>query len=287
MKYDAVIIGSGVAGLTAALYLARANKSVMVIEDSIIGGTTATLDIIENYPGFESISGNELVTKIFMQVSKLGVNINFMSVKYIDFDRKSIVTKDTIIDYKTLIIASGTSVNKLNIENEQNYLFKGLSYCAVCDGSLFKGKDIVVVTNGNTGSSAIDYLSNITSNIVVVDKSNSYKSDKFKVYSSSQLVSLDGQNRVECVTLSTDNGDVVKVPCNAVFVSLGKSTNLELFEGLARKDGYLLTDENMRTNIDGVFVAGDIRYKSLRQIITACSDGAIAATEAIKYITNN
>ena len=287
MKYDAVIIGSGVAGLTAALYLARANKTVMVIEDSLIGGTTATLDIIENYPGFDSISGNELVTKMFMQVSKLGVNINFMSIKSIDFDNKTINTKDTSIEYKTLIIASGTSVNKLNIENEQNYLFKGLSYCAVCDGSLFKGKDIVVVTNGNSGNSAVDYLSNITQNIVVVDKSNSYKSDKFKVYSSSQIVSIDGQNRVEGVTLSVDNGDIVKVSCNAVFVSLGKSTNLALYEGLDEKEGYLLTDENMRTNIDGVFVAGDIRYKTLRQIVTACSDGAIAATEAIKYISNN
>ena len=287
MKYDAVIIGSGVAGLTSALYLARANKTVMIIEDSIIGGTTATLELIENYPGFESISGNELVSKMFMQVSKLGVNINFMSIKHIDFDNKTIHTKDAQIEYKTLVIASGTSVNKLNLDNEQNYLFKGLSYCAVCDGSLFKDKKIVVVTNGYTGKSSVEYLSNITQNIIVVDKTDTFKSDKFKVYSNSQIAQIKGQNRVESVEIKLDNGSVANEPCSAVFVSLGKSTNLELYKGLYKKDGYLITDENMRTNIDGVFVAGDIRYKSLRQIITACADGAIAGTEAIKYITNN
>lgn len=287
MKYDAVIIGSGVAGLTAALYLARANKSVMVVEDSVIGGTTATLDVIENYPGFESISGNELISKMFMQISKLGVNINFMSIKDVDFDNKIIKTKDAEIEYKTLIIASGTSVNKLNIDNEQNYLFKGLSYCAVCDGGLFKGKSIVVATNGNTGKSSVDYLSNITSDIIVVDKTDMFKSDKYKVYNNSQITQIIGQNRVEGVVLRLDNGDEVNVPCNAVFVSLGRSTNLDLYEELDKKDGYLVTDENMRTNITGVFVAGDIRFKSLRQIVTACSDGAIAGTEAIKYITNN
>jgi thioredoxin reductase (NADPH) len=140
MKYDSVIIGSGVAGLHAALYLARANKSLLIIEDSIIGGTTATLDLIENYPGYDSISGNELVSKMFMQVSKLGVNINFMTINAIDFDNRIVFTAETNIEYKTLIIAAGTSVNKLNIDTEKQFLFKGLSYCAVCDGSLYKNK---------------------------------------------------------------------------------------------------------------------------------------------------
>ncbi len=287
MIYDAVIVGSGVAGLTAALYLARANKSVLVIEDSIIGGTTATLELIENYPGFESISGNELISKLFMQVSKLGVNVNFMNIKHIDFDNKTIQTKDAKVLYKTLIIATGTSVNKLDIDDEQNYLFKGLSYCAVCDGSLFKGKNIVVVTNGYSGKSSIDYLSNITTNIVVVDKTDTYMSAEFNVYNNAQIVKINGLNRIEGVTLRLGHSEEVNLACDAVFVSLGKSTNLALYDRLNKKDGYLLTDENMRTNIDGVYVAGDIRYKSLRQIITACSDGAIAGTEAIKYITNN
>lgn len=287
MKYDTVIIGSGVAGLTAALYLARANKTVLIIEDSIIGGTTATLDLIENYPGYESISGNELVSKMFMQVSKLGVNVNFMSIKSIDFDNRIVSTAETNIEYKTLIIASGTSVKKLNIDTEKQFLFKGLSYCAVCDGSLYKNKDIVVVTNGLTGKSSIDYLENITNNITVVDYSNKFTSNKFETISNSQIVKINGQNRIESVDIRLDNGDIINKSCSAVFVALGKETNLKLYDKLDKKDGYLKTDENMRTNIDSVFVAGDIRYKSLRQIVTACADGAIAATEAIKFISNN
>lgn len=287
MKYDTVIIGSGVAGLTAALYLARANKSVLIIEDSIIGGTTATLDLIENYPGYESISGNELVSKMFMQVSKLGVNVNFMSINNIDFNNCIVSTTETNIEYKTLIIASGTSVKKLNIDTEKQFLFKGLSYCAVCDGSLYKNKDIVVVTNGLIGKSSIDYLENITNNITVVDYSNKFTSNKFETISNSQIVKINGQNRIESVDIRLDNGDVINKSCSAVFVVLGKETNLKLYDKLDKKDGYLKTDENMRTNIDSVFVAGDIRYKSLRQIVTACADGAIAATEAIKFISNN
>ncbi len=287
MIYDCVIIGSGVAGLTASLYLARANRSVMIIEDSVIGGTTATLDLIENYPGFESISGNELVTKMFMQVSKLGVNINFMNVKNIDLEKKCIITSNANIEYKTLIIASGTSVNKLGIDNEQSYMFKGLSYCAVCDGSLYKNRNIVVVTNGNTGKSSIDYLSNITNNIIVVDKSFSYVSDKHTVYNNAKITSINGENRVESVNVELVNEGVVNLPCDAVFVSLGKSTNLDLYKGLKTNKGYIVSDENMRTNIDNVFVAGDIRDKSLRQIITACSDGAIAATSAMQYLSKN
>jgi thioredoxin reductase (NADPH) len=287
MKYDSVIIGSGVAGLTAALYLARANKSVLIIEDSIIGGTTATLDLIENYPGYDSISGNELVSKMFMQVSKLGVNINFMTINAIDFDNRIVFTAETNIEYKTLIIAAGTSVNKLNIDTEKQFLFKGLSYCAVCDGSLYKNKNIIVVTNGLTGKSSIDYLENITNNITVVDYAGNYSSNKFEVINNSQIIKINGQNRIESIDIRLDNGEVVNKACDAVFVSLGKTTNLGLYDMLDKQDGYLKTDENMRTNIDGVFVAGDIRYKSLRQIVTACADGAIAATEAIKFISNN
>ena len=286
MIYDSVIIGSGVAGLTAALYLARANKSVLIIEDTIIGGTTATLELIENYPGFDSISGNELISKIFMQVSKLGVNINFMNITSIDFNVKKIITTETEIEYRTLIIASGTSVNKLNIDTEKQFLFKGLSYCAVCDGSLYKNKDIVVVTNGLTAKSSIDYLENITDKITVVDYSKEYNSDKYKVINNSQIVKINGQNRIESIDVRINNKDIINVPCCAVFVALGKSTNLSLYNGIDIKDGYIKTDETMKSNIDGVFVAGDIRYKSLRQIITACSDGAIAGTEAIKYISN-
>ena len=175
MEYDVVIIGSGVAGLTAAIYVGRANKSVLVIEEDNLGGTTATLDLIENYPGFEKISGFELVQNIYSQTLKYGTNYDFVNIKHIEYDNNTIITDNNTIKYKTLIIASGTTYNRLNIKNEEKFKHKGISYCAVCDGSLFKNKNIAVVTNGNTGSSSIDYLSNLTTNINILDLSNSYK----------------------------------------------------------------------------------------------------------------
>jgi thioredoxin reductase (NADPH) len=288
MEYDCIIIGSGMAGLTASLYLARANKSVMIIEDTIIGGTTATLDLIENYPGFSEISGLDLVQKTLSQVSKLGVTIDMMNITQIDFDNKCIVSSNSKIYYKTLIIASGTSRKRLNLNEEDSFKFRGLSYCAVCDGPLFKKKKIAVATNGNTGKDTIEYLSNITEDIIVVDCSDKFKSDKFKFYSNSKITKINGSSFVESIDVTFADGRIENIPCNAIFVSLGKDNDLSLFKDrIETKNGYIKSDENMHTNLDGVYVAGDVRLKSLRQIVTACADGAIAGTEAIKYLQSN
>ena len=285
MTYDCVIIGSGVAGLTSALYLARAKKSVMIIEDSVLGGTTATLDKIENYPGFISISGFELIQNIIKQVSLLGVNIDFLQISNIDFDNNAIKCDKTEIKYRSLIIASGTTNKKLNLEEETNFKFKGLSYCAICDGNLYKNKKVVVVTNGNSGKESVNYLSNLTDEIVVIDNSDKYKSDKFLVISNANITKIIGNNHVESIEVKDIDGKKRIIQCDGIFVALGKETNLNLYKKyITTKNGYILSDENMHTNLDGVFVAGDVRYKSLRQIVTACSDGAIAATEAIKYL---
>lgn len=284
MKYDCVIIGSGVAGLTSALYLARAKKTVMIIENSVLGGTTATLDIIENYPGFQSISGIDLIQNMLTQISSLGVNIDFLQIQSIDFDKKLISCDNSVIEYKTLIIASGTSYNRMNLPNEDKFKFKGLSYCAVCDGSLYKNKRIVVVTHGHLGDSALDYLSNISNDIVVVNYSDEVRDDKFITYNNATPINILGKQFVEGLEINQNNKQI-KIDCDAIFVSLGKRTDLSLYKNRIECEGmYILSDENMHTNIKGVFVAGDIRKKSLRQIITACYDGAIAGTEAIKYI---
>lgn len=285
MIYDCIIIGSGVAGLTAALYLGRAKKSVMIIEDSVIGGTTATIEVIENYPGFTSISGIDLINNMISQVSKLGVNIDIMQIKSIDFDKKQIVLENNTIEYKALIIASGTSSKRLNIPEETKYQFRGLSYCAVCDGNLFKNKDIVVVTNNNSGLHEIEYLSNLTSNLIVVNQKNNLDYDKHKVYNNSHVIKIYGENRVEGIEIISNNNETINIKCDAIFVALGKETNLSLYKDKINIiDGFIQSNDNMHTNIEGVFVAGDIRKKSLRQIVTACSDGAIAGTEVIKYI---
>lgn len=284
--YDIVIIGSGVAGMTAGIYGGRANKKVLIIEDNNIGGTTATLDIITNYPGFDSISGLELVTNMQMQCIKFGVEFQFGDIVEIDFDKSQIIMKGkSIVEYKTLIIASGTTSQKLNIRGEDTYKMKGVSYCAVCDGNLYKGKNIVVFTNGNSAKSDIDYLLNITKNIIVFDITDIYKNDSITVYNNVKPIEIAGDKIVKNVSVKI-NDNIQIFDCDGIFVDMGKCTDLHLFKNrLETKNNQVCSDENMHTNISNVFVAGDIRYKSLKQIITACSDGAIASTEAIKFIS--
>ena len=284
MNYDIIIIGSGVAGLTSAIYASRANKSVLVIEDGVLGGTTATLDVIENYPGIIKISGFELIQNMYAQAVSFGTNFEFVSINSIDFDNNQINTDNSIYKYSALIIASGSSYIRVNAENEDKYKLKGLSYCAVCDGALFRGKNIAVITNGNSAKASIDYLNDLVSNISVLDISNKYNDQKHSVYHNVVINKFLGDDRLESIEFISDES-ATQLDVDGVFVSLGKTTDLNLYSALNNDGKYLITDENMHSNIDNVFVAGDIRKKSLRQIVTACSDGAIAATEAIKFIT--
>lgn len=285
--YDCIIIGSGVAGLSAAIYLGRVGKSVMIVENGILGGTTATLDRIDNYPGVVSCTGLELVQNMIQQVTSLGVNIDFLNISSIDFDNKKIICEDNSYEYKTLIIASGSSVKKLGITNESKYLFKGLSYCAVCDGSLYRNKKIIVVTDGVVGKQSVDYLKNISDNITVLDIRNNFKDESLQVYNNVNIIDIVGLNKVDGIKFNSNKQEYT-IDCDAIFISLGKQTDLSLYSSkLNTSDGFIAANDDMHTSIKGVFVAGDIRKKSLRQIVTACSDGAIAATEAIKYINNN
>lgn len=285
--FDIVIIGSGVAGLTAGIYSARSNKSVLIIEQNYLGGTTATLKDIENYPGFDKIDGIDLVQKMYEQCINFSVIFEFCNIKSIDFDNNTIITDNNQIEYKTLIIASGTSPKRLNILNEDKYKLHGLSYCAVCDGSLYKNKKIVVFTKNNSAFNSIKYLSNITNNLVVLDLSNGFDNSDYEYYSNVKPVEVFGGDMrlsgIKCIVGISEK----QIQCDGIFVDLGKETNIDLYKENISNDGtFLITDELMHTNIKNVFVAGDIRKKSLRQIITACSDGAIASTEAIKYLNN-
>ena len=284
MKYDVVIVGSGVAGLTAAIYVARAGKSVLVLENSIIGGTTATLESIENYPGFSGKTGAELINIMLGQVMSLGVSIEMQNISLIDYDNNVIsFTDGKNCSYKALILATGTSPITLNVKGEDALKFKGLSYCATCDGRLYKDKVVVVVTNGDKGKDSIEYLSNLASEVIVLDITTLYKDNKHKVYSNAKVNEIKGKDYVEGIEFLC-NGETILLDCAAVFVCLGKDADVTLFNSkIKANNNRIITDDKMRTNIDGVFAAGDIREKELRQIITACADGAIAATEAIKY----
>lgn len=286
MIYDVIILGSGVAGLTAGLYLGRANKKVMIIESGVLGGTVSSLETIDNYPGMPHTSGEKLINGLVSQVTELSANIDFMSITSIDFDKKCIYSGDKSFFYKSLIIATGTSYKQLNLPNVERYKFKGVSYCAVCDGRLYKDKEVVVVTDGMMGKSSIDYLKNIVGSLTIVDISGGYSdtSDDVKVYSQASVLEVFGDNYLSGIRINI-SGKFIDIRCDGLFVCLGKSTDISLFENdLKCAEGHICADENMHTNIEGVFVAGDVRVKSLRQIVTAISDGAIAGSEAIKYL---
>lgn len=282
---DIVIIGSGVAGLTAGIYAGRANKSVLIIEENNLGGTTANLKSIENYPGFVKVDGIELVQNMQMQCMQFGVNFEFGTIVSIDFDNNKITMADkNQIEYKALIIACGSSPRKLNIEGEDIFKFKGVSYCAICDGNLYKNKKLVVFTNNNSAKKDVDYLLSISKDITVLDTSNGYQNSNVKVLSNIKPVEITGDNVVKNITIDVD-GKKQNLDCDGIFIDLGKYSNLDLYRNYINiENNQILSDADMHTNKSNVFVAGDVRKKSLKQIITACSDGAIAATEAIKFL---
>ena len=287
MLYDIVIIGSGVAGLSAGIYAGRANKSVLIIEDNNIGGTTVTLPNINNYPGFTNISGVELVSNMYKQCLNFDVKFDFLRIDSIDFDRNIIRTDNNIIEYKTLIIASGSTYKRLNIDTEEKFKLHGLSYCAVCDGNLYKNKKIIVFTKNNSAINSVKYLKNLTNDIIVMDSSNGFAFDGIECYYNVLPIEIIGDTNVKGIKAMIGISEKV-LNCDGIFVDLGKVTDIDLYkDNLQNESGFLITDENLHTNIPNVFVAGDIRKKSLRQIVTACSDGAIASTEAIKYLSKN
>ncbi len=285
MQYDVVIIGSGVAGLTAGIYSARGGLKTVILENSALGGTTATLASIENYPGYLGKSGSELVQSMITQVINLSVPIEFENIQEIDYKNKIIYTENgQKLTYKALIIATGNSYKTLGLKSEQRLKFKGVSYCAVCDGNLYRGKKIVVVTSGATGKESIEYLSNLTDDITILDITSKYKNEQNKVYNNVKIKEILGKDCVEGIQYDSD-GREYNLECQAVFVCLGKYSDTSLFDSSIKlNNGKITTDEDMKTNIDGVYAVGDIRDKKLRQVVTACADGAIAGTEVIKYI---
>lgn len=283
MNYDIIIIGGGVAGLTASIYSRQASKSVLIIENNVIGGTVSTLDKITNYPGFSEIKGIDLVQNIYLQAVNLGVEFLFDNIINIDFDNKLIKLKDNQYKYNALIIANGTSYKKLNGLNEDIFYQKGISYCAVCDGNLYKNKKVVVITNNLTGKTAIDYLKNITNELLILNIGNDNISN-FNSINNVSNISFNGDMKLRCVSYEVDDKSY-SIDCDGCFIALGKEVDTSLYQDkIILENAFVKSDNMMHTNIEGVFVAGDIRNTPLRQIVTACADGAIASGEAIKYI---
>jgi thioredoxin reductase (NADPH) len=301
---DLVIIGGGPAGLAAALYAARARLNVILVEKMILGGTVSTIFSIENYPGFpEGISGIELSTRMQDQVKKLGLEIlwgNVVSIKN-KKDHREVQVDSRVLTSKAVIIATGSEAAKLRIPGEKEFRGKGVSYCATCDGAFYKDKNIVVVGGGNSAIEEAFFLTRYAKKISVVHRRDELRADKIlaeralsnpKIYFywHSVVEEIKGKEKVEEVTLKDlTTGKKLKVQADGIFIYVGSKPNSEMVKGVVKQDskGFIITDENMKTSATGIFAAGDIRAKSLQQIVTAVADGAIAAESARRHIEGN
>lgn len=299
--YDMIIIGGGPAGYTSALYGARAGLSTLVMEKMAVGGQMALTDKIDNYPGFEDgIEGLSLGEKMKNEAERSGARTVFATVLSADLksDPKVIKTSDDIFYGRTVVIATGAEPRELGVAMEKELVGRGVSYCATCDGMFFKGKTVVVVGGGNTAAADILLLSRVASKVFVVHRrdtmraSKTYhetlmKAENVEFCWDSQVTGILSDDKVTGVRIKNINtGDERKLSCDGIFVAIGRKPASELAAGQLDLDerGYVITDESTKTNIPGVFAAGDVRTKVLRQVITAASDGAMAAHYAEEYL---
>ncbi len=297
--YDIIIIGGGPAGLTAALYALRAEKSVVVIEKLGLGGQIALSSEVENFPGTPKMSGADFAANLASQVESLGGRIEYEEVvEIIDGNPKTVVTDLDRYEGRSIIIATGVKNRRLGAEGEDDLIGKGISFCAVCDGSFYKKKTVAVIGGGNTAVEDAIYLSDIAEKVYIVHRRDEFRAE-------GRLVrALAAKENIECVMECTverfinDGGlcgvEVVNVKTgekrtldvDGAFVAVGQTPQCEIFNGIINltDGGYVDSGENCRTNLDGVFVAGDCRNKTVRQLTTAVGDGSVAALAAIDYL---
>lgn len=291
--YDLIIIGGGPAGLTASIYAKRFGLNTLLIEKLGTGGQVPLTDLVENFPGFpEGISGVELATKITEQAKRFNSEIINEEVLEVDFgEPKRVKTSVSVYESKGIIIATGANPKKLNIPGEREFTGRGVSYCAVCDAYFYKNKDVVVVGGGDSALTEALYLTTFVNKLYLIHRRDKFraaqylqekvlKNNKIEIILNSELKEIKGEKRVEKVIVyNKEKNENFELNVNGVFIYVGLNPNSEMFKDKITLDenGFIITDEDMRTNIKFVYAAGDVRKKSLRQIITACSDGAIAA----------
>ena len=294
-QFDYIIIGAGPAGLSSAQYAARGGLKTIVLDEMGAGGQVVQIPDLENYPGvFPAVNGYDFIETMKKQAESFGAQIQQVQVSSIDKKGKDFVitTKDTIYSAPALCIATGAIHKNLGVPGEKEFTGRGVSYCAVCDGPFFRNKKIFVVGGGDSACSEAIYLSSISSDVSIIHRRDSFRAQKtivdkmlaagVKPIYNSVVKSINGTTKVESLTLeNTKTGEQTTVDCNVVFIFAGMSPQTELVDML-RKDetGYIITDEKMQTSIPGLFAAGDVRAKPFRQIVTATSDGAIAANSA-------
>ena len=284
-KYKVVILGACISGMTAAIYLKRGGINPLIIESSVPGGVLNNIPSIENYPGYENISGPDLAMNIYKQVKDLDIKILLKQIDNIDLNKKII---NNNIEYDYLVIATGRKHRLLGIERENELLGKGISTCALCDGFFYKDKEVVVVGGGSSALTEALYLSNIAKEVTIVHRGNSFTGEKYlidKVNSTKNIIVTFNSNVTsyninedKLVSVTINNKDIIKT--DGVFLSIGSTPNSELFN-VDKDNSYVLVDSNYMTNIEDVYAVGDVIKKKYYQLSTAASDAVVVASTII------
>ena len=300
--YDIIVIGGGPAGMTAAIYARRATKSVLVLEALTCGGQIINTPDIENYPVEAHISGFDFSNRVYEQAKGLGAEFAFEKAVDIKDEGsvKTVVTTKGSYQAKAVIIATGSENRKLGLEDEQRLTGRGVSYCATCDGNFYRNKVVAVVGGGNTALEDAQYLAGLAKQVYLIHRRDSFRGEETNaerlkacenveiVYNSNvtRLISEKSLKAIEVTNKLT--GEVRTIELNGLFVAIGRVPENMNFASVAELDeaGYIVAGEDCHTKTEGVFVAGDNRTKALRQLVTATADGAMAATEAVKYLNN-
>ena len=304
MMYDTMIIGAGPAGMTAALYAARSNLKVALLERGIYGGQMNNTAEIENYPGYARISGPELAEKMFEPLENLGVEHLFGQVEKIEDygDYKKIITEDEVFETKTVVLASGANHRHLGVPGEEEYNSRGVSYCAVCDGAFFRDEDLLVVGGGDSAVEEAIFLTRFAKSVTIVHRRDqlraqkllqerAFANEKISFIWDSVVKEIKGDDRrvTSVVFENVKTGQSSESDFGGVFVYVGLDPVSDFVKdlGICDEAGWIVTDQQMKTAIDGIYAIGDVRQKDLRQITTAVGDGAVAGQEVYKYITEH
>lgn len=299
---DLVIIGAGAAGLTAGIYAARSGLKTLIIEEKIAGGTVADAPVIENYPGFDKISGMELAQKMVFQCRGVGVVINELErvvSLHLNGDKKLIKTDKGEYSAKAIIIATGTARREVGVPGEREFMGRGVSYCGVCDGPLFKGKKVIVVGGGNSAVSTALYLAEIVSSVKIIHRREAFRAEEalvkalteknnVEVLFNTELKEIKGDKLVKsAVVHDRKKNEVYELPVDGIFIQVGEAPNSQLAREAGvevDEHGYIKVDARQRTNIPGVYAAGDVTNHPFKQVAVAVGQGATAALEAYGYV---
>ena len=295
MKSDVLIIGAGPAGLTAGIFTCRAGLSSVCIEKLAVGGQASISHEIANYPGFEAISGFDLMDRLAKQAKSNGLRIAYGTVKSLEKSKTGFIVKtvDETFNSRKVIIASGCKTRKLGLKDEERLTGRGISYCASCDGAFFKDKVVAVVGGGNTAIGDVEYLSRLAKKIYLINRTEKFRAGEFalkkikklknlEILTNAQVKELHGKDKLEAVSVNID-GTKTKINLDGLFIAIGyePDTSFIKFDVDTNPQGYIIVDDNMRTSVKNLYACGDIINKDFRQIVVACADGAKAGNSCI------